>query len=144
MGVNIMLHSLSKVWIHGVIRTKNGEPLIKPDLEQKLYDHIRRRLEQEFKCILRAINGTADHIHILFMISTLFSISELFKHIKGESSHWINESNLIDEKFAWQPGYGAFSISELMLKRTERYIKNQKEHHRLISFDEEMNAILSK
>lgn len=139
-----MSHSLTKIWIHGIIRTKNSAPLIKPDFENELYEHIKTRLEMDFGCKLRAINGTVNHLHILFLQSPLISISDLFKNVKGETSHWINNSNFSTEKFVWQTGYAAFSVSESMLDKLEFYVKNQKEHHKKISFEEEINVFMKK
>jgi putative transposase len=64
--------------------------------------------------------------------------------VKGESSHWINQSDFIKYKFAWQTGYGAFSVSESMVKDVEKYIANQKEHHKKITFEEEIDLFMKK
>lgn len=93
---------------------------------------------------VRVINGTENHIHILFMLSPKIKIEDLFKNIKGESSHWINQSNFIKDKFSWQIGYGAFSVSESMVKNVEKYIANQKEHHKKMSFSEEVELFAKK
>jgi uncharacterized protein with von Willebrand factor type A (vWA) domain len=66
------------------------------------------------------------------------------KNIKGESSHWINQQNLLKVKFAWQVGYGAFSVSESNVNDVEQYIRNQKEHHRMKTFTEEFDEFMKK
>jgi len=137
-------HSLTKIWIHGIFSTKNREPLIKPEFETELYDHIKEKLENDFECKVRIINGMSEHVHLLFLLSTKFSIETIFKNLKGESSHWINQSNFKKQKFAWQTGYGAFSISESMVKEVERYIIGQKEHHRKLSYVEEIELLIKK
>lgn len=86
----------------------------------------------------------SDHIHILFLLSPKFSNGDIFKNVKGESSHWINQSSLTKNKFAWQTGYGAFSVSESMVNEVEKYIANQKEHHRKMTFEEEVNLFVNK
>lgn len=136
-----MSHSLVKIWIHGIFGTKNRLSLIKDSFEKQLHEHIKKKLEDEFGCRVRIINGTENHIHILFMLSPKVKIEDLFKNIKGESSHWINQSNFIKDKFSWQIGYGAFSVSESMVKNVEKYIANQKEHHKKMSFSEEVEFI---
>lgn len=139
-----MSHSLIKIWIHGVFSTKDRIPLIKETFEKKLYAHITKHLEKDFDCTIRIINGTADHVHILFLMSQNFAIQEIFKNIKGESSHWINSQKIIKDKFAWQVGYGAFSVSESNVKSVEEYIRNQKVHHKKQTFADEYDAFMKK
>lgn len=139
-----MAHSLTKIWIHGIFGTKNREPLIKSEFKDKLHNHIKNKLEADLDCKVRTINGTENHVHILFLLSANYSIKEIFKNVKGESSHWINQSDFIKTKFAWQIGYGAFSVSESQLKKVELYIKNQNEHHKKMTFEEEYNKFMNK
>ncbi len=139
-----MSHSLAKIWIHLIFGTKNRFPMINASFEKQLYSHIKNLLEKDFKSKVEIINGTADHIHILLLQNQNHSIAELTKNIKGNSSHWINQNNFIKGKFAWQTGYGAFSVSESMVGKVRNYIKNQKEHHRKISFAEEYKRFEEK
>jgi REP element-mobilizing transposase RayT len=139
-----MSHSHSKIWIHLIFGTKERIPLIDESFEKLLYDRINNKLKTEYNSLVYAINGTKDHIHILFLQDSNFALAELVKNIKGESSHWINQNNFIDKKFAWQSGYGAFSISDTKEDKIKEYIKNQKEHHKKISFVEEYNLFLKK
>lgn len=139
-----MSHSLIKIWIHGVFGTKDRLPLIKNDFEAKLHNHIKEKLEKDLNCKVRAINGTEDHIHILFLLSPNFSLKDILQNVKGESSHWINGSDFMKHKFAWQTGYGAFSVSESMLKDVEKYIANQKEHHKKLTYKEEVDMLMKK
>jgi len=83
-----------------------------------------------------------DHIHILISSNPKLSIADILKQIKGASSHWINQQDLITQKFAWQTGYGAFSVSESQLDKVKSYIENQKNHHQKISFNDEYNQFL--
>ncbi len=139
-----MPHSLAKIWIHLIFGTKNRFPMINASFEKQLYSHIKNLLEKDFKSKVEIINGTADHIHILLLQNQNHSIAELTKNIKGNSSYWINQNNFIKGKFAWQTGYGAFSVSESMVGKVRNYIKNQKEHHRKISFAEEYRRFEEK
>lgn len=139
-----MSHSLNKIWIHGVFSVKEREKLIKVQFEKELHNHLKERLEKDFECKMRIINGTEDHIHILFLLSPNFSIKDIFKNIKGESSHWINQSNFLKDKFSWQTGYGAFSVSESKVNEVEKYIKNQKEHHKRITYLQEVDLFVKK
>jgi len=136
-----MSHSLIKVWIHAIYSTKDKTSLIKDTFESQLHHHIKEKLEKELDCKVRNINGTEDHIHILFLLSPNYSLIEIFQNIKGES---FNQSNFINYKFAWQTGYGAFSVSESMVSKVEKYIANQKEHHKKLSYKEEIDLFIKK
>lgn len=141
---NNMPHSLTKIWIHLIFGTKERTPLINQSFEKQLYDHIRTLLEKDFGCNVDIINGTADHIHISFLQNQNYSLAEIVKTVKGNSSHWINQNKFLKAKFAWQTGYGAFSVSESMINEVRKYIANQKEHHRKISFAEENKKFAEK
>ena len=123
-----MPHSFNKLWIHAIWATKNRQELIDFSLEKQVYNYIREELI-ELGCPVRIINGMPDHIHALFLLNPQKSIADVIKQIKGSSSHSINGENLILEKFAWQTGYAAYSVSESQLETVYYYIKNQKQHH---------------
>ncbi len=120
-----MSHSYYNVWIHAVFTTKNRQHLITREIEEILYPLLYDGF-REIGCKLKIVNGLSDHIHCLFSLTANRSIAEVLKHIKGTSSHMINQNNIIDEKFAWQKGYAAFSVSEMGLQNVYQYIKNQK------------------
>lgn len=124
-----MSHSLPKIWVHVVFSTKYRAPLMEESLTKKLYPFVRNQL-QEKKCYLKSIGGIEDHIHMLFSLHQNISLADIIKQIKGASAYWINYNDLISEKFSWQTGYGAFSVSESHIARVQRYIENQKEHHK--------------
>ncbi|WP_375579087.1 transposase [Marivirga tractuosa] len=116
-------------------------PLIHPSIEQKVHQHLRNELV-ELGCPVRIINGMPDHIHCLFLLSPQRSIMEVLKQIKGSSSYFINQNDLIPDKFGWQTGYAAYSVSESAIEKVFQYIKNQKQHHRKKSFQEEYETFL--
>ena len=95
-----MPHSFNKIWIHAIWATKKRMPFIHNSVEQKLYQFIAGQLREQ-GCPVRIINGMPDHIHALFLLSPQKSIAEIIKQIKGSSSHFINQNNLIEDKFAW-------------------------------------------
>lgn len=134
-----MGHSLHRIWIHGIFSTKYRQPIIRESFEVQLYSQIKDKLENELDCRVKIINGTKDHTHILFVLSPNYSIRDIFQIIKGGSSHFINQSNFVRYKFAWQTGYAAFSVSKSHVSRVESYIANQKEHHRKKTFSEEFD-----
>jgi REP element-mobilizing transposase RayT len=136
-----MPHSFNKIWIHAIWSTKERLPLIHPIIESKIYQFIAEQL-QEQGCPVRIINGMPDHIHCLFLLSPQKSIAEVVKQIKGGSSHFINQNNLITEKFSWQTGYAGYSVSESVVDKVFQYIKNQKQHHTKKTFQQEYDEFL--
>ena len=90
------------------------------------------------------IGGTRNHIHLLLRLKPKHFIPDLIKRIKGSSSKWINTRFDTNERFAWQVGYGIFSVSVSQLSKVKSYIANQKEHHKQISFEEEFTKLLKK
>lgn len=92
---------------------------------------------------LLAINGMPDHVHILFGMRPSQSLSDLMRDVKGNSSFWINDNNLVAGRFSWQEGYGAFSYSKSQVHSVASYIENQKLHHEKKSFIEEYVEFLN-
>lgn len=136
-----MPHSFNKIWIHAIWSTKEWMPLISQSVEQKIHHLISDQLK-ELGCPVKIINGMPDHIHCLFLLSPQKSIAEVIKQIKGSSSHFINQNNLITSKFSWQTGYAAYSVSESVVEKVFQYIKNQKSHHQKKTFRQEYEEFL--
>ena len=135
-----MGQSLHQVYAHIVFSTKNRQALIKPSIESKLYAYICGIIQQ-FEGHVVAINGMPDHIHILLRLSNKFADMDLIKNIKGSSSKWMVEAGY--SGFAWQSGYGMFSVSFKTLGAAKEYIDTQKEHHKTLSFKDELRRILN-
>jgi putative transposase len=95
-----MSHSFNKIWIHAIWSTKERMPLIHSKIEYVLHQYIGAQLREQ-NCPVRIINGMPDHIHCLFLLNPQKSIAEVIKQIKGSSSHYINQNDLISEKFSW-------------------------------------------
>jgi len=91
---------------------------------------------------MRIINGMSDHVHCLFLLSPQKPMADVIKQVKGSSSHFINQNELIAEKYAWQTGCAAYSVSESVLERVFQYIKNQKQHHQKKAFQQEHEDFL--
>ncbi len=136
-----MSHSFSKIWVHAIWSTKERALLIKPKIEPLLHDYLGELL-RELGCFVKIINGMPDHIHCLFMLNREKSVADVIKQVKGGSSHYINQNDPINEKFAWQTGYAAYSVSESILDKVFKYIQNQKVHHQKKTFDNEYNELL--
>lgn len=136
-----MPHSFNKIWIHAIWATKERAPLINQTFETEIYQFIYEQL-RELGCTVRIINGMPDHIHCLFMLNPQKSIADVIKQIKGSSSHHVNQNNLTIDKFAWQTGYAAYSVSESVVEKVYHYINNQKQHHQKKTFQQEYEDFL--
>jgi len=102
--------------------------MITPAIERRLH----REIESEaikMRCIVLALNGTADHVHVVLIIPAIVTIAELVKQLKGASSHFVNEVLRPDMPFKWQGSYGAYTISRWDVDKIVAYINNQKQHH---------------
>jgi putative transposase len=133
-----------KVYVHFVWSTKNRVPFLHPkELRLKVWSHIRENSKSK-GIFLDVVSRHSDHCHCLISMGTDQTIRKIMQLIKGESSFWINKSNLTAEKFEWQDEYFAVSVSESMLGRVRNYIMNQEEHHRKKSFQDEYIELLSK
>jgi len=129
--------------MHCVWSTKNREPLLTSDLRDRLWPYLGGiARENQMKAV--AIGGAVDHVHILLSLPAKLSVAKAIQLLKGNSSKWIHETFPKLRFFAWQEGYGAFSIGISGVDATVSYIKNQAEHHRKHSFREEFKTMLRK
>ncbi|MEO7977436.1 IS200/IS605 family transposase [Flavobacterium sp.] len=129
--------SLIKVYIHFVWSTKNRVPYLNTsELRQKVWNHIKGNAKEK-GIFIDFINGYSDHCHCLVSLGVDQSIQKIMQLIKGESSFWINKNQLTKEKFEWQDEYFAFSVSESIIDKVRDYIKNQEEHHKRKTFQED-------
>ena len=129
--------------IHVVFSTKKRIALIQPEWEERLFAYTGGVLRNE-KCVLLAAGGMPDHVHLLISWAKEKSVAEVLRIIKTNSSKWIHETIPGQGDFAWQAGYGAFAVSQSNVEQVKRYIANQKEHHRKMTFQEEFLAILKR
>ena len=136
-----MAQSLSSVLIHLVFSTKVREPFITPAIEPELHPYIAKVL-RELKSPSLAIDGTSDHLHILFSLSRVITIAQLVEEVKTNTSKWIKTKGREFRTFHWQRGYGAFSIGQSNVAALKSYIRNQKRHHRRITFQDEYRKFL--
>ena len=133
--------SFVRVMVHAVWATKNRAPIITKTFRPALYSHIKANSLRQ-NLYIDAINGYADHIHILFGLNADVSISKTIQLIKGESSFWINQNRFIVGKFAWADKYYAASVSESNLEAVRAYINKQEEHHSKKSFTQECEEFM--
>ncbi|MCD4785753.1 MAG: IS200/IS605 family transposase [Candidatus Eremiobacteraeota bacterium] len=130
------IHSHVKIWIHLIWGTFHHERILFKELRIKLFEHLVSRAN-EMEVSIEKLNIQPEHIHCLLSLPSNKTIADISKILKGESSHWINNSGLLEGKFRWQRGFGAFSISISRLDTVKRYIHNQEEHHKEKSFLDE-------
>ncbi len=136
-----MARTYTKLIYHIVFSTKERIPLIVPEIRDRLYEYLGGVIRGE-KGSLMEIGGIPDHVHILARFGAAIAVSEMLKRIKGSSSHWLNQGT--GTWFAWQAGYGAFSVSESQVAAVRKYIQQQEEHHKRISFKDELISLLRK
>ena len=135
------MHSFASCLVHCVWGTKNREPYLTPDLRERLWPYLGGIARQNQMKTL-AIGGANDHVHMLLSLPATLSIAKAMQLLKGNSSKWSRETFPKMHFFAWQEGYGAFSVGVSGVDRTVAYIRNQAEHHRTRSFRQEYAAML--
>ena len=125
------MHSFTSCLIHCVWSTKYREPLLSSDLRDRLWPYLGG-IARENKIKALAIGGAADHVHILISLPATLSLAKAIQLLKVNSSKWIRETFPKMGSFAWQEGYGAFSVGISGLDATVAYIRKQPEHHRRV------------
>ena len=138
-----MPQSLSKVYLHLVFHIKTTSPQIRTNDLERMHAYIGQLINKT-GCVNIWVGGVEDHVHALCLLSREETISHLVEEIKRNSSRWIKT---VDEQyyknFAWQGGYGCFSVSQSMVDKTLNYIKKQPQHHQKQSFDYEYKSFLT-
>jgi len=136
-----MANTYTQIHIHAIFAVQNRLSLIDKKWKNELYKYITGIVQTKNHKLL-SINGMPDHVHMLFGMRPIQSLSDLMQDIKGSSSKWINEKGFINGKFSWQEGYGAFAYSKNDINKIIRYIERQEEHHTKKSFTEEYLKVL--
>jgi REP element-mobilizing transposase RayT len=131
-----MPQSLVSLNIHIVFSTKNREPFIDDVLAPRLYGYMGG-IVRNTGSVLLAVGGIEDHVHLLVSLGRQVCIADLVRDVKSNSTGWVHDTFPDRAAFAWQAGYGAFSVSKSVIKRVERYIAVQREHHTRETFREE-------
>ena len=134
-----MSHRYVCLFYHITWSTKKRHPLITKELEPLLYEDLKNLIREQ-KVSLFALGGTYDHVHILIKANYLLDIANFMRIIKSRSSKLINKVNEIDY-FAWQTGYGIFSVSELVVPIIKKYIDNQEVHHKTHEYEKELEML---
>jgi putative transposase len=136
-----MANTYTQLYIHNVFAVDFRQALIKSDWEEELFKYITG-IVQELDQKMIAINGVPDHVHFLIGIKPTCKLADLHREIKKSTNDFIKEKKFTRTKFNWQEGYGAFSVSHGHLDRVAKYIMNQKEHHKKVTFKKEYLGFL--
>jgi REP element-mobilizing transposase RayT len=135
-----MSHSFTNLLYHAVWATKGRQPWLTAEIQPDLWAVLGNLVKEE-QGIPLIINGMPDHVHLLVKLRQDTAVSDVIRHLKARSSFWIHK-DCWREEFAWQTGYGLFTVSESQVATVRRYIVNQEEHHRQRPFAEEYKALL--
>ena len=138
-----MPQSLAKIYIHLVFSTKNRERLIPLEIHSELHAYMGGILKG-LGCIPVEINTEPDHAHVLFILSRTETVSNIAGQLKKSSNDWLRLCGPRFSNFFWQGGYGAFSVSKSGVEEVREYIRNQQEHHKTVSFQEEFRTFLRR
>ncbi len=138
-----MPQSLARILVHLIFSTKNREPSLRDDVRRELHKYISGILKALDSPVI-SIASMPDHVHMLFALSKNQPLIRIVEEVKKRSSKWVKTKGAAYGNFAWQSGYGAFSVSPSTLHKAEAYLENQPEHHRMRTFQEEFREFLNR
>jgi REP element-mobilizing transposase RayT len=138
-----MANTFTSLHYHIVFSTKNREPWIRQDIEQRVWSYLGGiARENDMKALM--IGGIENHVHLLLGVPPTLALSKAVQLIKGGSSVWMKETLPGLGGFGWQDGYAAFTVSKSLVPEMDAYVRSQREHHRIKTFEEEYRAFLVK
>ena len=136
-----MAHTYTNLIFHIVFSTQGHLPIMKPEFRQELFAYLGSLIKEKGgKPII--INGVSDHVHLLILLPPEMSVSDAMKFVKANSSRWMKQR--FGTPFAWQKGFGAFSVSRSNVPAVARYIADQESHHAKMDFKTEFVTLLKK
>jgi len=138
-----MAHTATNVLIHFIFSTRQRAPMITSEIEADLHSYLGG-IVREIGGVALCINGIADHVHLLVRMPSTHSSADVIRLVKANSSRWVHERWPQFKNFAWQAGYGAFSVSESAAEPVRQYILQQRQHHSKRSFQEEFVVLLKR
>jgi len=137
-----MAQSLSRLWTHLIFSTKNRFPFLADKVLRAEMHSFLAQMFRQYGCETRIVGGVDDHVHALFALSRTYPVASVVKEVKRTSSGWIKERARMYDRFYWQGGYAAFSVSQSNLEDVVHYIENQEVHHKHVTFQDEYRAFL--
>ena len=138
-----MPQSLAKIHLHLVFSTRNRERILADEDRPDLHAYMGGILKA-MDCMPIEINSEPDHVHVLFMLGRTVAVSEVVAGLKKSATGWLRTRSPQYAGFHWQAGYGAFSVSQSAVETVRNYIRNQRNHHRGKTFEDEYRAMLEK
>jgi putative transposase len=138
-----MSHTYTSMRIHVVFSTKNRQKWLRAELQPKLWAYIAG-IAKHHKFEAIKIGGAEDHCHSLVVLPATIPLSKAVQTLRGCSSKWLNDTGVTGVRFAWQEGYGAFSVSASQTASVVNYIRNQPEHHKKRNYEEEFLELLKR
>jgi putative transposase len=139
-----MPQSLSAVYLHLVFATKNRAPFLRASILREALHSYLAETSLRLDCPAIAVGGVEDHVHLLARFSRSMTQADWVKELKRVSSAWIKQQPAATQEFAWQAGYGIFSVSASRIEATSRYISMQEQRHRRLTFQDEFRILLRK
>jgi putative transposase len=121
-------HSFTHLVYHVVFATKHRTPCLSAEVRSELWPYLAELIREE-RGLPLAVNGMPEHVHVLGRLWQAKAVSDVIQRLKAESSRWLKERFGQLDWFAWQPGYGAFSVSRSQIETVQRYVENQEQHH---------------
>jgi REP element-mobilizing transposase RayT len=138
-----MANTYTSLHYHVIFSTKNREPWLAPDIEQRVWSFIGG-VARTHKMTALQVGGVEDHVHALVTAPPTIAPAQIAQYLKGDSSKWIHEAFSSLRSFGWQDGYGGFTVSKSNIPDVISYIQNQREHHRKKTFQEEYLEFLHR
>lgn len=138
-----MAHTYTRLLTHVIFSTKDRQPSMTDEIRPRLFPYMGG-IVRDLHGTPILINGPIDHVHLLLALPPTLALSDLMRVLKTNSSKWTHETFPSASDFGWQSGYAAFSVSESNVAAVERYIANQEQHHKTVSFQEEYLAFLKR
>jgi REP element-mobilizing transposase RayT len=137
-----MPQSLAQIYVHLVFSTKNRTPWLRDvAIREQLYAYMASVLSDKVNSPALLINGVEDHVHALIRLSRRFALMKIVQEAKTETSKWLKRQPQTSKDFAWQAGYGAFSVSASLMEDVTKYIQNQQQHHQRMSYQDEYREL---
>lgn len=138
-----MPQSLAKIYVHLIFSTKNRERVLPDDIRANLHAYMGGTLNG-LGCPVIEINTEPDHAHLLFVMSRTETLSNVVEQVKKSANDWLRARGPQFANFYWQGGYGAFSVSQSAIEDVQAYIRNQRERHQRVSFQDEFRTFLKR
>ena len=138
-----MSQSLVKNLIHLVYSTRHRNPWIPKQVKENLCAY-QAGVFREWDSPALVIGGAQDHVHALFLLSRNHALKKIVEEVKKGSSKWMKTEGPENHEFYWQSGYAGFSVSQSKVEEVRRYIQNQEEHHRKMTFQDELRELFKR